>query len=51
MPSAYCDGTNLVAGTCRALKQPGDACTSILECGGNGGHCDPTTHQCVACPI
>jgi hypothetical protein len=50
---AYCEGLILQAGTCRALKQPGDACTgtTIFECGGNEAHCDATTHQCVACPF
>jgi hypothetical protein len=43
---AYCD-----AGTCRAVKQAGDPCTGNgLECGGNNGRCDATTHVCVACP-
>ncbi len=49
---AYCDGPILGSGTCRTVKQSGDTCTgttSQLECGGNEGHCDATTHQCVAC--
>ena len=50
--SEYCDAI-LQGGTCRAKKQPGDACTgtALFECDGNGGHCDATTHQCVACPF
>jgi hypothetical protein len=49
---AYCDGPILQGGTCRAQKQSGDACTGtvLFECGGNSGHCDTATHQCVACP-
>jgi hypothetical protein len=49
----YCDGPIRGAGTCRALKQPGDACTgmTLLECDGNAGRCDATTHQCVDCPF
>jgi hypothetical protein len=49
----YCDGPILGSGTCRAMKQAGDACTgtSIGECGGNEGHCDATTHQCAICPL
>jgi hypothetical protein len=51
--SAYCDGSGVQAGTCRALKQDGDACTgtTVFECGGNYGHCDATTHKCVSCPL
>jgi len=50
---AYCDATPLQPGTCRAIKQPGDACTgtALFECGGNDAFCDGTSHQCVACPI
>jgi hypothetical protein len=50
---AYCDQNLLsnVAGTCHALKHDGDACTGapLQECGGDNGHCDPTTHTCASC--
>jgi hypothetical protein len=51
-PGEYCDAI-LQSGTCRAKKQPGDACTgtALFECDGNGGHCDTTTKKCVACPF
>jgi hypothetical protein len=50
---AYCDGAILGAGTCRALKQPGDACdpTVLLACGGNFATCDATARVCVDCPL
>jgi hypothetical protein len=49
----YCDGPVLQGGTCRAQKQPGEACTGavLFECAGNNGHCDATSHKCVACPF
>ena len=48
--AAYCDG-GLSPGTCRAMSNAGDACTSAsaLQCAGNNAHCDMTSHQCVAC--
>jgi hypothetical protein len=52
--SEYCDAPSLQGGgTCRAKKQPGEACTGtvLFECDGNGGHCDSTTKKCVACPF
>jgi hypothetical protein len=50
---AYCDGVLVQGGTCRAKKQPGDACTGtgLLECDGNGAFCDTTTQKCVDCPF
>jgi len=52
-PGEYCDALVFQGGTCRAKKQPGDACTgtALFECDGNGGHCDKTTMKCVACPF
>jgi hypothetical protein len=52
-PGEYCDSVILQGGTCRAKKQPGDACTgtALFECDGNGGHCDSATQKCVACPF
>jgi hypothetical protein len=49
----YCDGPLGQPGTCRTIKQAGDACTgtALFECGVGDGHCDATSHQCVACPI
>jgi len=51
---AYCDAGVLSGTACtgRANKRDGDACTGsplTLECGGDNGHCDATTHTCLAC--
>jgi hypothetical protein len=48
---AFCDGPLLGSGTCRARKQPGDACTvtPLSQCAGNNGHCDAMTQKCVVC--
>lgn len=49
---AYCEGGLLGAGVCQTPKAAGTACsgTSLGECGGYRGHCDATSHTCVACP-
>lgn len=49
---AYCDGGLRGGGTCKLKKQPDAACdgTSLGECDGTLGHCDTSSHTCVACP-
>ena len=49
---AYCDGGLLGGGTCKPKKQPDAPCDgkSVGECDGTRGHCDKSSHTCVACP-